>query len=110
MTTKFSRRNILAGLIAAGVTSRAAAQFGGRSRGSGSGSARSGRSDESTSRRAPPQPIEPAEAIERELPSLRIDLKLTPEQACQAACNFARYFEDVFKLEVAATCWADFMT
>ena len=81
ITTKFSRRNILAGLVAAGVTSRAAAQFGGRSRGSGSGSARSGRSDESTGRRAPPQPIEPAEAIERELPSLRIDLKLTPEQA-----------------------------
>src|SRR4029077_1589556 len=34
-----------------------------------------------TERRAARPSVEPVEAIERELPSLRIDLKLTPEQA-----------------------------
>jgi len=83
MTTeqRTSRRAFvaIAALATAAAAPGAAAQFGGRSR--GSGSSRSGRSDEGTGRRASPQPIEPAEAIERELPSLRIDLKLTPDQA-----------------------------
>jgi hypothetical protein len=85
MTTeqKASRRAFvaIAALGAIAAAPGAAAQFGGRSRGSGSGSGRSARSDEGTIRRTAPAPIEPAQAIERELPSLRIDLTLTPEQA-----------------------------
>jgi hypothetical protein len=73
----------LAALASVGVTPRATAQFGGgrsRERG-GSPSSRGSHNEDATPRRASPPSIDPAEAIERELPSLRIDLKLTPEQA-----------------------------
>jgi Spy/CpxP family protein refolding chaperone len=73
----------LAALAAVAAVPEAAAQFGGRSRdrGGGAGSGKASHSDEGGGRRGAAPAIEPGEAIERELPSLRIDLKLTPEQA-----------------------------
>ena len=56
------------------------AQWGGRGRSHGeSGPMRSGSSSEPVGR-VPARIGDPLEAVERELPSLRIDLKLTPEQ------------------------------
>ena len=77
-----SRRSFVAIAALAGVAAApgAVAQLGGRSR-ERSGAGRSARSDEGIPRRAAPPSVEPAEAIERELPSLRIDLKLTTIQA-----------------------------
>ena len=79
--TKTSRRTFvaLAALAAVAAAPEVSAQFGGRSR--GGGSSRASHGDDGASRRGAPAVIEPVEAIERELPSLRIDLKLTPEQA-----------------------------
>jgi len=81
--TKPSRRTFvaLAALAAVAAAPEVPAQFGGRSRDRGSGSGRGSHGDDGASRRGAPASIEPVEAIERELPSLRIDLKLTPEQA-----------------------------
>jgi Spy/CpxP family protein refolding chaperone len=82
--TSISRRAFvgLAALATVAAMPEAAAQFGARShdRGSG-GSGRASHSDEGGGRRGAAPAIEPGEAIERELPSLRIDLRLTPEQA-----------------------------
>ena len=66
-------------LFVSAVSSRAGAQYGGRQRDrSDMGSARSSRQDNA---RATAQPLaDPIVAIERELPSLRIDLKLTADQ------------------------------
>jgi len=76
-----SRRGFvtLAAFASAAAATGAVAQFGGHSR--GGGSSRASHGDEDASRRGAPAAIEPVEAIERELPSLRIDLKLTPDQA-----------------------------
>ena len=79
---KSSRRTFVS--IAALLTATASgawAQFGGHSRNrgdsSGTGSQRSG---DSNQRGTNPALVDPAGAIERELPSLRIDLKLTADQ------------------------------
>ena len=72
----------LAALVTSAVTTSATAQFGGRSRErGGSGSMRSAHPGYTTPRNAVQPVLDPLAAIERELPSLRIDLKLTPEQA-----------------------------
>ena len=69
----------LASLLVAGA---AQAQFGGRQRGSdfGSGSGSRGRGKEGDSAKPARTAQDPSESIVRELPSLRVDLKLTPEQ------------------------------
>jgi hypothetical protein len=66
-------------LCASAAAVGAHAQFGGRSRGD-SGSMRSSRAATGTSRGAAPRLGDPVVAVERELPSLRIDLKLTADQ------------------------------
>jgi hypothetical protein len=78
-----SRRTFVAvaALTALAAAPDAPAQFGGRSRDRGGGSARASHGEDGAERHAARAAIEPVEAIERELPSLRIDLKLTPEQA-----------------------------
>ena len=71
----------IAALFASAVATSAHAQYGGRQRDRGdSGSTRS-RSSDTNSRAATPPLVDPVAAVERELPSLRIDLKLTAEQA-----------------------------
>jgi len=76
------RRRLLSSIAAAAATvaSTAPAQWGGRGRSHGeSGSPRPGPSGEPGSCVAPAL-ADPLEGVERELPSLRIDLKLTAEQ------------------------------
>jgi len=69
--------------IAAGVVMTSArAQFGGRQRNHGDASSgTSRRGDEQSARAGNPPPEDAIVAVERELPSLRIDLKLSPAQA-----------------------------
>ena len=70
----------IAALLLSAVATRAGAQFGGRQRNRGdTGSQGSSRQGGDNPRVA--APLDPAAAIERELPSLRIDLKLTSDQA-----------------------------
>lgn len=72
----------IAALLLSAVASRAGAQYGGRQRDRGdTGSQRSSRQGSDNPRAAVQSPLDPAAAIERELPSLRIDLKLTGDQA-----------------------------
>jgi LTXXQ motif family protein len=66
-------------LLASAVATNANAQMGGRPR-SDTGSARSTRPVDSGPRAAAPPLVDPVIAIDRELPSLRIDLKLTANQ------------------------------
>lgn len=83
MLTKLSRRSFVSSvaLIAGAAAASARAQFGGRQRdrgdGSGPRSSRFGNANPSTATK--PQ-VDLAVAIERELLSLRIDLKLTADQ------------------------------
>jgi LTXXQ motif family protein len=76
-----SRRGFvgLAALASVVAMPDAVAQFGGRSRDRG-GSGRASHGDDAASRHGAAPVMDPGEAVERELPSLRIDLKLTPEQ------------------------------
>lgn len=68
-------------LCASAAAVGAHAQFGGRSRDRGdSGSMRSSHGATGSSRAAAPRLGDPVVAVERELPSLRIDLKLTADQ------------------------------
>jgi len=71
-----------AALVASAAATGVHAQYGGRQRDRGdSGSMRSSRAGDANSR-ASTQPLaDPIVAVERELPSLRVDLKLTAEQA-----------------------------
>jgi LTXXQ motif family protein len=81
---KRSRRKFIstAALVASAVAGTASAQFGGRPRDrSDSGSARSAKPGDSSQRAAMQQLFDPVIAIERELLSLRIDLKVTADQA-----------------------------
>jgi hypothetical protein len=80
MPVKSSRRTFVstAALLLTATASSVLAQFGGRSRDrSDANGTRSQRSGDSSQR---PTLLDPAAAIERELPSLRIDLKLTADQ------------------------------
>ena len=71
-----------AALFGSAAVSIAHAQFGGRQRDrSDTGSMRSSRSGDTNSRATTQPLLDPIAAIERELPSLRIDLKLTSDQA-----------------------------
>jgi hypothetical protein len=72
----------MSALVASALAASAKAQYGGRPRDrSDSGAARSTRpGDASGPRAAVPPLVDPVIAIERELPSLRIDLKLTADQ------------------------------
>jgi hypothetical protein len=71
-----------AALSASAVAASALAQYGGRPRDRGeTGSTRSARPDETNPRAATQPLVDPVVAVERELPSLRIDLKLSAEQA-----------------------------
>ncbi len=84
MSMKHSRRSFIsiAALSAAMLPGAARAQYGGRPRErTDGGSTRSMRSGEANSRAGPPPLADPAAALERELPSLRIDLKLAADQA-----------------------------
>ena len=77
-----TRRRLLSFMAAGAATLAFAAhaQWGGRGHSRGEGaSARSGSASEPGTR-VPPAPADPLAAVERELPSLRIDLKLTAEQ------------------------------
>jgi hypothetical protein len=81
---KHSRRAFLSitAVFASAVTAGAHAQSVGRPRSRGdTGSATSPRSGDANSRVATQPLFDPVAAIERELPSLRIDLKLTADQA-----------------------------
>jgi hypothetical protein len=81
---KDSRRSFIsfAAVLASALAASAHAQFGGRSRDHGeSGSTRSPRAGDTNSHAATQPPSDPVAAIERELPSLRIDLKLTADQS-----------------------------
>lgn len=83
MLVKSSRRTFVstAALFLTATASSVQAQFGGRSRDRGDGNGtRSQRSGDSNQRVTNPTLVDPAAAIERELPSLRIDLKLTADQ------------------------------
>src|SRR5689334_23025412 len=72
----------LAGIATNAAMTGAAAQFGGRQRNRGDASSgSSGRGDQQAARAANAPPDDAMVAIERELPSLRIDLKLSSEQA-----------------------------
>ena len=77
---KSSRRMFMstAAFFAIAVATNANAQMGGRPR-SDTGLARSTRPGDSGPRAVPPL-VDPVIAVERELPSLRIDLKLTADQ------------------------------
>ena len=82
VSMKRSRRLFISttALFASAVAACANAQYGGRPRDrSDTGSARSTRPADTSPRVAAP-PLDPVAAIERELPSLRIDLKLTADQ------------------------------
>lgn len=81
MIDRHRRSLISAALLLGAVATGANAQYGGRSRkgGDAASSHATGPGDSST-RGVAPQ-FDPLAAIERELPSLRIDLKLTAEQA-----------------------------
>jgi hypothetical protein len=83
MSMKRSRRSFctIAAVFASGIATRANAQFGGRQRGQGSESMRSPHPGDANSRATARALTDPIVAIERELPSLRIDLKLTASQA-----------------------------
>ncbi len=79
---KQSRRSFISitAVFVGVVAAEARAQYGGRARGD-AGSTRSPRSGDANPR-GPAQPVfDPVAAIERDLPSLRIDLKLTADQA-----------------------------
>ena len=81
---KDSRRSFtsFAAVLASAIAANAYAQFGGRTRDHGdSASTRSPRAGDTNSHAAPQPPSDPVAAIERELPSLRIDLKLTADQS-----------------------------
>ncbi|HXX83538.1 MAG TPA: Spy/CpxP family protein refolding chaperone [Casimicrobiaceae bacterium] len=70
----------IAALFVSAASPRAVAQYSGRQRDRGdTGSTRSSRQGGDNARAT--APVDPVIAIERELPSLRIDLKLTTEQA-----------------------------
>ena len=83
MRTKLSRRSFVSSvaLIAGAAAASARAQFGGRQRDRGDASGRSSRFGNANPSAAAKPQVDPAGAIERELPSLRIDLKLTADQA-----------------------------
>jgi len=69
-------------LVAGAFATSASAQFGNRQRNPGDGGSKnSQRSGDSNPRVAAPPVVDPAAALERELPSLRIDLKLGAEQS-----------------------------
>jgi hypothetical protein len=73
----------VAALVASAVAGGAQAQYGGgrqRDRGD-AGSPRSSRPGDANPRTGAPPLVDPMAAFERELPSLRIDLKLTSDQA-----------------------------
>jgi len=71
----------IAALAAAALSGAARAQYGGRSRERGDGaSTRSSRPGDANPRAGAQSLADPAAALERELPSLRIDLKLTADQ------------------------------
>lgn len=79
---KHSRRSFIsvAALFATALSGAAHAQYGGRSHErSDAGSTRAFRRGDANSR-STTQSADPAAALERELPSLRIDLKLTADQ------------------------------
>src|SRR5690242_3048284 len=71
----------LAAIAASVAMASAHAQFGGRRNRDDASSGTSRRGDEQSSRTGNPPPEDAIIAIERELPSLRIDLKLSPAQA-----------------------------
>ena len=81
---KHSRRSFIsiATLFASAVAANAHAQYGGRPRDrSDTGSTRPARPSDANPRVAAQSVFDPVAAVERELPSLRIDLKLTSDQA-----------------------------
>jgi hypothetical protein len=81
---KRSRRAFMsmAAFFASAVAASAHAQYGGRPRERGdTGSMRSARPGDADSRIATQPLFDPVAAVERELPSLRIDLKVTADQA-----------------------------
>ncbi len=83
MVTRHSRRSFLSStaLFAGALAGSANAQFGGRSHGSGnSGSSRSSHTGDDNPHATGGPPRDPVVAVERELPSLRVDLKLTADQ------------------------------
>jgi hypothetical protein len=82
MSMKRSRRSFctIAAVFTSAVATRANGQFGGRQRGQGGGSTHSSHSGDANSRATALALADPIVAIERELPSLRIDLKLTAGQ------------------------------
>jgi hypothetical protein len=72
----------MAALFASAVAVNAHAQYGGRPRDRGdTGSMRSARPDNASPRGTTQALFDPVAAVERELPSLRIDLNLTADQA-----------------------------
>lgn len=80
---KRSRRSFMAiaALFASAVATSVHAQYGGRPRDRGdTGSPRTARPGEDNPRVTVQPLLDPAAAIERELPSLRVDLKLTGDQ------------------------------
>jgi hypothetical protein len=81
---KQSRRSFISitAVFASAVAAGAHAQYGGRSHDrSDTGSIRAPRSGDANPRSSTQPLFDPVAAIERELPSLRIDLKLTADQA-----------------------------
>jgi hypothetical protein len=81
---KRSRRSFLSmvALFASAIAASAHAQYGGRPRERGdTGSMRSARPDDASTRGTTQPLFDPVAAVERELPSLRMDLKLTADQA-----------------------------
>jgi hypothetical protein len=79
-----SRRSFvsIAALLGSTVAASVYAQYGGRPRGGGdAGAMRPARPGDDDLRGAAPPLVDPLAAIERELPSLRIDLKLNGDQA-----------------------------
>ena len=80
---KPSRRSfqrIAAALITSAVATNAVAQIGGRPRDRGDSGAKGSARPGDTNPRAAAPLVDPVAALERELPSLRIDLKLTADQ------------------------------
>ena len=89
---KFGRRyfTIVSAIALASSANRAFAQFGGRQR---NGEPRSRMQGEQNGRTPPPALNDPMIAIDRELPSLRVDLNLSPDQAALFD-SFAREVRD----------------
>ena len=78
-----SRRSFvsIAALLGSTVAASVYAQYGGRPRGGGdAGATRPARPGDDNLRGAAPPLVDPLAAVERELPSLRIDLKLSGDQ------------------------------